>query len=580
MYNTLLNKPIRDSSIALKSVFFLLFLAFGLSCKTSKTLNYDIKKSLIGEKAMVVSAHPTASNVGKVILQQGGNAVDAAIAVQFALAVTYPNAGNIGGGGFMIYRSNTGKTLALDYREMAPGKAHKDMYLDKKGDVIPRLSLDGHLAAGVPGSVDGMVKAHQQMGSMDWKQLLQPAIDLAEKGFRVTGQQAEGLNYHKENFIRLNTSRPALVKDQTWKAGDLLVQKDLAQTLRLIRDNGRAGFYEGSTADKIIAEMKAGGGIITYEDLKAYSSKWREPIGQSYKNYHVISMAPPSSGGVALAQMLQIVEPYPIAQWGFQSKETVHLMTEAERRVYADRAKHLGDMDYYPVPIPNLLDKNYLQKRMANFDAHAASTSEQIQAGNISIQESEETTHFSIVDQAGNAVSITTTLNASYGSKTVVSGAGFVLNNEMDDFSAKPGVPNYYGLVGAEANAIAPGKRMLSSMTPTIVTKDDQLYMVVGSPGGSTIITSVFQVFLNVAEFGMTMHEAVQAPRFHHQWLPDQIYIEKDCLPSATREQLKGMGHQLKERGNIGRVEAILVLPDGRLEGAADKRGDDHASGW
>ncbi|HHS95891.1 MAG TPA: gamma-glutamyltransferase [Phaeodactylibacter sp.] len=528
---------------------------------------------------MVASAHPLATQAGLRILKKGGNAIDAAVAVQFALAVVYPNAGNIGGGGFMIYRNQQGEHFALDYREMAPAAADKDMYLDAQGEVIPRLSLDGHLAAGVPGSVAGMVEAHHRFGKTAWKDLLQAAIDLAARGFTLTHQQAEGLNRYQEAFKKLNTHRPAFIKDSPWKAGDVLVQKELAATLRRIQAEGRAGFYEGTTADFIVAEMKAGNGIISHEDLKNYRAKWREPISFAYKDFQVVSMPPPSSGGIALAQLLKIIEDYPIASWGVHSVPSVHLMVEAERRVYADRASHLGDADFYPVPIETLLDKDYLKNRMADFNPDKATPSSEIIAGTIG-KESEETTHFSIVDKQGNAVSITTTLNGSYGAKTVVSGAGFLLNNEMDDFSAKPGVPNLYGLVGAEANAIAPGKRMLSSMTPTIVSKDGDLYMVVGTPGGSTIITSVFQTFLNVAEFGMPVSEAVQAPRFHHQWLPDRLFVEEDCLSENTRAALENMGHHIKERASIGRVEAILLLPNGKLSGAADKRGDDSVGGF
>ncbi len=580
MCNKLLSPFTTATSILSKPLLVLILLTFTVSCKVNSPGIYKYKKSFIAEKGMVVSAHPLASKIGNEILQQGGNAIDAAIAVQFALAVVYPVAGNIGGGGFMMVHTSNGKVEALDYREKAPAKAHKDMYLNNDGDVIPRLSLDGHLAAGVPGTVDGMFKAHERYGRMSMRNLIQPAIELAENGFAVTKKQAKNLNDKRADFIKLNTTQPVFVKETPWKAGDLLQQIDLAITLELIRDLGRVGFYEGSTAKKIVAEMKAGNGIISLEDLKNYNAVWRQPITGNYKDYSIISMPPPSSGGIALLQLLKMVEPYDLKGLGFHSKEAMHIMAEAERRVYADRATHLGDSDFVDVPVDELLNKDYLKKRMQNFNAFSATASVDIKAGVFTGNESEETTHFSIVDAEGNAVSVTTTLNAHYGSKTVVSGAGFLLNNEMDDFSSKPGVPNFYGLVGAEANAIAPGKRMLSSMTPTIVLKDGKLFMVVGTPGGSTIITSVFQVFLNVAEYEMSMAEAVNAPRFHHQWLPDQISIERQGFSDELIKQLQNKGHVIKKRDDIGQVDAILVLPNGKLEGAGDVRGDDAAEGY
>jgi len=580
MYKALFTRSLSTAPFRKKSILSFVFLLFISSCKVSSPGIYKYKKNDIAKNGMVVTAHPLASNIGKAVLQNGGNAVDAAIAVQYALAVCYPAAGNIGGGGFMIIRTKEGKVDALDFREKAPQLAHKDMYLDESGTVIPRLSLDGHLAAGVPGTVDGVFAAHERYGKMSMRELVEPAIQLAEEGFAITRQEAERLNSKKADFLRLNQGATIFVKEEQWKAGDLLVQKILATTLRLIQDYGRAGFYEGTTADKIVAEMKSGKGIISHQDLKDYKSVWRTPITANYKGYTIHSMPPPSSGGIALAQLLKIVEKYDLKGLGFHSKEAIHVMAEAERRVYADRATYLGDSDFFEVPIDNLLDDNYLTSRMENFNAFRATESASIEAGVFNPVESEETTHFSIVDPQGNAVSVTTTLNASYGSKTVVRGAGFLLNNEMDDFSSKPGVPNFYGLVGAEANAIAPGKRMLSSMTPTIVEKDDKLFMVLGTPGGSTIITSVFQVFLHVAEYEMSMTEAVNASRFHHQWLPDQISIERDCLSPEMIDKLQKMGHTIKKRESIGRVDAILALPDGKLEGAGDRRGDDCAAGF
>ncbi|MEM1323264.1 MAG: gamma-glutamyltransferase [Bacteroidota bacterium] len=552
------------------------------SCRPSKSDPlFQIDKQAIADKAMVVSAHPLATKAGLEVMQQGGNAADAAIAVQFALAVTYPVAGNIGGGGFMIWRDQQGQTAALDFREKAPLAAHRDMYLDSLGNVIKGLSINGHLAAGVPGSVDGMFKIFDRYSQLkDFPKLINPAIRLAADGFPVTEQQAKRLNRFEEGFRKYNSTLPVFVKEGGWKAGDLLQQPDLARTLERIRDKGEAGFYEGEVADKIVAEMKAGGGIMTLEDLKKYDAVWRAPVQSQYKGFEIISMPPPSSGGIALTQLLEIAEEYPLRDWGFHSLQAVHLMTEAERRVYADRATHLGDADFYPVPQAQLLDPAYLLTRMEDYTPTQATPSDSILAGNFVPQESEETTHFSIVDAAGNAVSITTTINSGYGSKTNVTGAGFILNNEMDDFSAKPGIPNFYGLIGAEANAIRPEKRMLSSMTPTIVAKDGQLYMVVGTPGGSTIITSVFQCILNVVEFGMDMSASVAAPRFHHQWKPDALQYEAETFSPALLDSLQAKGHALKERGSIGRVDAILVQPDGKLEGGADPRGDDHAEGF
>jgi len=543
-----------------------------------KVKNKNSTQGLIAEHAMVVSAHPLASKIGRDIMKRGGNAVDAAVAVQFALAVVYPNAGNIGGGGFMVFRRNDGMATTLDFREKAPGKASRDMYLDDEGMVKPELSTMGHLAAGIPGSVDGMITAHEKYGTLPWKELVQPAIDLADNGFVVTDREAESLNNLVPKLKQANTVAPSqLLKE--WHAGDTLVQEELGATLERIRDHRREGFYQGETARLILEEMDRGHGIFEQKDLDDYHSVWREPVKGHYRGYDVISMPPPSSGGIALMQLLESIEPFSLRAMGHNTPETIHLMVEAERRVYADRATYLGDPGYYPVPTKKLIDRSYVKERMASFDPKKATPSTDLGAGHIGV-ESEQTTHFSIVDSEGNAVAITTTLNGSYGSKVIVAGAGFLMNNEMDDFSAKPGYPNMYGLVGGEANAIEPGKRMLSSMTPTILEKDGKLFMVTGTPGGSTIITSVFQSIVNVVDFDMSMQDAVIAGRVHSQWLPDVIMYEKGAVTTADSLTLTEMGHKMYVRGSIGRVDAVKVLQDHRLEGGADPRGLDAAEGY
>ena len=559
-------------------VLFITVLFVG-SCKVTESTQQSAL-GVIGQQGMVVSAHPIASKVGSDILRSGGNAWDASIAVQFALAVTYPVAGNIGGGGFAVYRSADGQVGSLDFREKAPQKGHRDMYLNANGEIVEGLSLRGHLASGVPGSVAGMVSLHEKFGKLDWKVLLQPSVDLAKNGFPITPQGAASLNNVSETFKSVNTFDLPVVLHGQWTEGELFKQEALAATLERIRDHENAGFYEGETARLFIEEMSRGGGIISYDDLRQYEAVWRTPLTTDYHGINIITMPPPSSGGVALIQLLEGIEPFKISTMQASGVKKVHLMAEIERRVYADRAKHLGDPDFYAVPVSTLLDPSYIDERMSNINLNKVSLSSDIAAGIIVPQESMETTHFSVVDPEGNAVSITTTLNSGFGSKVMVKDAGFFLNNEMDDFSIKPGVPNQFGLVGGVANQIDPGKRMLSSMTPTILEKDGELLMVLGTPGGSTIITSVFQTILNVVDHKMTMQEAVNFPRIHHQWLPDRILIEKSALNDHVKQELVKLGHKIDERNSIGLVDAILVREDGTLEGAGDRRGEDKAVGF
>jgi gamma-glutamyltranspeptidase/glutathione hydrolase len=547
----------------MKSFLFPVAILLLTTCGVQRNSEQPSMLGVMGDSAMVVSAHPVATEVGLSILKQGGNAVDAVIATQLALLVTFPEAGNIGGGGFMVYRNKDGKVYSLDYREKAPGKATTDMYLDKDKNVIPGLSINGHLASGVPGTVAGLVDSHERLGSLPWKVLIQPSIDLARNGVRLTKRAANNLNRVQEDLKNFNSILPEYLIGN-WKEGDTIKWLDLASTLERIRDNGKAGFYEGKTADDIVAEMQRGGGIISHDDLKNYKTRWLEPIVANFKDYKIISMPPPSSGGIALVQLLKSVEPYPIKDWGHNTARTIHLLTEAERRVYADRAAFLGDPDFYKVPLKTLISSDYNRDRMKTFSPDVATNSDNVMEGNIPGYESEETTHISIVDKWGNAVSVTTTLNEWFGNKVVVNESGFFLNDEMDDFSSKPGVPNMFGLLGGEANKIEPGKAMLSAMTPTIIEKDNKLFMVVGTPGGSTIITSVFQVILNVTEHQMGMQKSVNAKRIHSQWKPDIIAPEDSALSNDVEEKLKSMGHTIKYRSRIGRVDAILVTPNGR----------------
>jgi len=532
-----------------------------------------LANTVTGSNGAVSSRSALASEVGVEILRQGGNAIDAAVAVGFALAVTYPSAGNIGGGGFIVMRLANGDVLTQDHREKAPLAASTDMFLDANGDVDRELSLFSLQASGVPGSVAGMLDALEKHGTMTRQQVLAPAIALAEEGFILNEDLAGDFNDTMPYFERHAASLAVFTRDGSpYRAGDRFVQRDLAEALKRISAEGRDGFYKGPTADMIVAEMQRNGGLISHEDLQSYDVVWREPIRGDYRGYEIWSMPPPSSGGVVLMQILNMLEPHDIGTLGWGNSQTVHLMVEALRRAYADRAEHLGDPDFYPVPIDKLISKDYAAERFADMNPGAASDSETIFAGNW-VSESQDTTHYSVVDGQGNAVAVTTTLNGSYGNRIVVPGAGFLLNNEMDDFSAKPGSPNMYGLLGGEANKIEPGKRMLSSMTPTIVLKDGELLLVTGSPGGSTIINTVLQVVLNVLDHGMGAEQAVASPRIHHQWLPDNVRFETGALSDEVAAALRAMGHKGLNGAGFGIGDANTIVKDGPvLEGVSDPR--------
>lgn len=543
-----------------------------------KTQKPAAPTGLVAEKAMVVSARAEASKIGAQILKQGGTAFDAMVATEIALAVAFPTAGNIGGGGFAVYRKADGTVGALDYREKAPLQAHRDMYLDEQGKVIPNLSRDGAKAVAVPGTVAGVFAMHEKFGTIPMAKLLQPSIDLASKGVEVTEKQAARL---KRLQPKINRISGKTLFSKEFNTGDKIVYTALAKTLKAIAKNGRDEFYKGATATKIAEFIQKNGGLITVEDLEKYQAVWRQPVEFRYKDLKIISMSPPSSGGTTMAQILGMIEPHNIGQYEHNSVPMVSLLVEAERRAYADRNFFLGDPDFVKMPLKDLTNKDYLALRMKDFSMEKATRSEDVGHGMVMISESMETTHYSIVDQYGNAVAATTTLNGLYGSKLYSEELGFFFNNEMDDFSSAPGEPNMFGLTGSEANSIQPEKRMLSSMTPTIVEKDGKLSMVVGTPGGSTIITSVTQTILNVYEFGMSMQQAVDASRFHHQWLPDAVFMEKNMEQSLIDElNKKGYNARYGRFPVIGKVDAIRILPDGKLEGGADYRGDDKAVGF
>ena len=565
---------------------FIILIFFQFSCN-----NVNVERGVVSENAMVVTAREEASKIGIEILKKGGNAFDAMVATELALAVAYPYAGNIGGGGFMVFRKNNGEVGALDYREKAPIGATRDMYLDKNNNVIEGLSTIGGLAVGVPGTIAGVFEVYEKYGTLTIEEIFQPVIDLALKGVIVTKKQDARL---KEYYSQINNNKTfwngtenikydkSSLWKKIWNEKDTIKYTALAKTLKRIMLNGKEEFYEGKTASELVKFVQKNGGIITMEDLKLYEPKWRKPIVFEYDDLKIISMSPPSSGGICLEQIMKMINPFDLQKYGHNNVDYIKVLVEAERRAYADRSFYLGDPDFNEIPYKEITSDEYLLSRMKDFSFSTPTLSKDLNPGDINIIESNETTHYSILDQFGNSVSVTTTLNAAYGSKLYSDELGFFLNNEMDDFSSKPGVPNMYGLIGSKINRIEPGKRMLSSMTPTIVEKNNDLHMVLGTPGGSTIITSVLQTILNVHEFKMTMQQAVNAPRFHHQWLPDVILFETTGFDKKVTDKVAADGYKTYFDSSriTSKVEGILILDDGKIEGGADKRGDDKAIGF
>ncbi len=553
---------------------FFLFIVFNL------ILFAESPEAVRGKNGMVVSASRLASEVGIEILKKGGNAVDAAVAVGFALAVTYPAAGNIGGGGFMVIRFNDGKSTAIDYREKAPLNSYEKMFQDSAGNFLPALSQEGTTSAGVPGSVAGLIYALEKYGTMKLSDILQPAVKLAEEGFILDYQLAQSINFYYQDFLKYPSSKKIFTNnDRPFNEGDLFVQKDLAHTLKLIAENGRDGFYKGEVAKRLVAQIQSLGGILTQEDLDNYFPVERLPLAGTYRGYEIITMGPPSAGGITLLQTLNILENKTFSRDDWGSSNYIHTITEALKYSFADRSKYLGDPDFYPVPVDKLISKSYARELFQRISDSAVPSIEINPGRYLSFEESKETTHYSVIDKEGNAVSTTTTLNSSFGSRIVVDGAGFLLNNEMDDFSSKPGEPNQFGLIGSEANRIQPGKRMLSSMTPTIITKNEKPVLILGSPGGSTIPTVVLQVILNYLDFGMDIQQAVNAPRFHHQWLPDQIDFEEFGIVKDVMENLIAKGQRIGDKKILGRVEAVAIENNLYL-GATDPRGSGAAVGY